>query len=418
MIRFPKFEGARKALGPGPYRIYTIGNATSLIGTWMQRISVGYLAWELTHSATWLGIVAFADLFPTVIVGPVAGVAADRWNRRRVLLLMQALGLLQAIGLAALYLAGGLTIGSLFTITLVLGVITAFAQPARLAMISLMVPREVLGSAVAINAITFNLARFIGPGIAGVLISTAGVAWVFALNAVSYAVFVWALVRLPALAAAPARRGSSFLADLGEGITYVMRDRAAGTVLLAMIVTGVASRPLIELLPGFSDRVFGRGADGLAMLTSSVGIGAALGGLWVANRRPGSPMTRTMVTAALCGAITVTLFATTSSFPVALLLIMGAGCCWTLTGISAQTLLQLGVPDEVRGRVLALFGLILKASPAVGALVTGALADVFGLRPTVAAAAILAAIFILWLALHCDEIAARFEAPQQAGGSR
>lgn len=409
MIRVPRFSGARQALRQRAFRLYTVGNATSLVGTWMQRITVGFLAWELTHSATWLGIVALADLFPTVFIGPFAGVVADRWRRQTVLIVTQILGLCQALTLCLLYVAGWLTIGWLCGITLILGVITAFAQPARLALISSLVPRDLLGPAVGVNAISFNLARFVGPALAGMLISTAGIGWTFAANAATNAVFVWALARMPRLPAASGLRSGSFVRDLVSGLSYAARHRGTAVVLATMIVTGVAARPLMELLPGFSDRVFGRGPDGLAMLTSSIGIGAMLGAAWLVNLPADAPMARIMTTSALVGALSVALFTATDSLMVALPLITIAGCCWSLTGIAAQTLLQLGVPDEVRGRVLALYGLILKSSPALGALISGALADRFGLRPVTAAGALVAGAYVVWLWPRVERLTSDFQ---------
>ncbi|MCR8725875.1 MFS transporter [Frigidibacter sp. ROC022] len=418
MIRLPDFSGARRALGPGPFRIYTVGNVTSLIGTWMQRISVGYLTWEMTHSATWLGLMAFADLFPTVIIGPFAGVAADRWSRQQVLRITQFLGLVQALSLAVLHMMGLLSVGLLLVITLALGIIAAFAQPSRLALISSMVPRELVASAVAVNAISFNLARFLGPAVAGVLISTFSVSAAFAVNALTYAVFIWALARLPDLPTGRSKAPGSFWADLFSGFGYIRRERAAAEVLLAMAVSGIAARPVIELMPGFAGQVFDRGAAGLAALTSAIGIGAMLGGAWMAARPPGSPLARPMVLAGLISALGVVAFACAFNFFLALVVIALVGGCWVVAGITAQTLLQLGVASEVRGRVLAIYGLILKASPALGALATGSLADVLGLRFSVAGAAILASLYMAYLLLRVRQRFAGLEPEPQPDQAR
>lgn len=403
VIRVPAFSGTRLVLAPGPFRTYTIGNATSLIGTWMQRITVGYLTWELTHSATWLGLMAFADLFPTVVVGPIARVAADRWSRKRVLVVTQLMGLAQALLLAVLHVMGLLGVGLLLSITLALGIVAAFAQPSRLALISSMVPRDLIASAVAVNAISFNLARFLGPAVAGVLISTVSVSAAFAVNALSYAMFIVALVRLPDLPTGRSKGAESFRADLVSGFAYIRRETAAAQVLLAMAISGIAARPVIELMPGFAEQVFDRGAAGLAMLTSAIGLGAMLGGAWMAARSPGSPLARPMVVAGLTSALGVVVFSASPGFILALVVIAVVGGCWVITGITAQTLLQLGVSSDLRGRVLAIYGLILRASPALGALATGSLADVLGLRVSVAGAALLASAYLVGLLLGLQQ---------------
>lgn len=392
-MRLPDFGAARQVLGKGPFRTYTIGNIISLIGTWMQRISVGYLTWELTHSATWLGLMAMADLFPTVIVGPFAGVMADRWSRYRLLVVTQILGFVQAAALAVLYEMDVLDVLVMFAITLALGVVAAIAQPARLAMISSMVPRSQLGAAVAVNAISFNLARFLGPAASGFLISTAGITWAFVANALSYAVFVFALRRMPrAMRDTPLAAAGGFGRELAEGILFVFRHRATAAVLAVMVVSGLFSRPLIELLPAFSGGVFSGGASALAALTSSIGIGAVLGGSWISSRPAGGPLTPTMLVTALGGTIGVVVFTAVDSLLFAVPIIVAIGFCWVCTGICAQTLLQLGAPEAMRGRVLSLYGLVLKAAPAIGAVIAGALSDSFGLRLTVACGAAIVAV--------------------------
>lgn len=396
-MRLPSFRPVREALGPGPYRIYTAGNATSLIGTWMQRITVGYLTWEQTHSATWLGLISIADLFPTVFVGPISGVLADRWNRHRMLMISQSLGLAQAAAMAVLYAAGMLSMPLMFAFTAALGVVNAVAQPARLALVSAMVPRDVLASAVAINAIMFNLARFAGPAIASVLISSVGITWAFAANAASYAALLWALANMPekvrksAVLAARKR----FMQELSEGVTYVLGHRGTTLVLLLMIVSGIASRPLIELLPGFSGQVFNSGATGLAMLTSAIGVGAVAGGAWIAGRPPERSLSLAMIGCSLSGALAVAAFSLTRDMRIAVPLIAIAGFCWTSASICAQSLLQTGIADHLRGRVLSFYGLIVKAMPAIGALSCGIVSDWIGLQPTLFAAALVATLYTI-----------------------
>ena len=200
------------------YGIYAAGNAVSLIGTWMQRISIGWLTWELTHSGLWLGIVAFSDFFPVLIIGPIAGAAADRWDRLTVVKTSQVISLVQATVLFALTAAGHMNIWLLVGLTAFQGIVVAFDQPARLAIVPSLVSEADLGSAVAINCVIFDLARFIGPMFAGLVIVWYGVAASFAANALSYVPFLVALFHVSVVSTAtePAKR-RNFRTDLREG---------------------------------------------------------------------------------------------------------------------------------------------------------------------------------------------------------
>jgi MFS family permease len=200
------------------FGLYSAGSAVSLIGMWMQRIAIGWLTWEMTKSGLWLGIVAFADFFPVLLIGPIAGAAADRWDRLRVVKTSQTISLLQATTLFALTAGGHMNIAMLVALTAFQGIVVAFNQPARLALVPSLVAETDLASAVAINSIVFNLARFIGPMFAGLAIVWSGVSAAFAANALSYVAFLAALARIhvaPTEAAAGKQR--SFAADLREG---------------------------------------------------------------------------------------------------------------------------------------------------------------------------------------------------------
>ncbi len=178
------------------FAIYSAGNAVSLVGMWMQRIAIGWLTWQLTESGLWLGIVAFADFFPVLLLGLIAGAAADRWDRLRVVKTSQAISMVQATVLFVLTATGHMTIGLLVTLTALQGAVVAFNQPARLALVPSLVSSADLASAIAINAVIFNLARFIGPMFAGLAIVWSGVSAAFAVNAVSYVAFLVALANI------------------------------------------------------------------------------------------------------------------------------------------------------------------------------------------------------------------------------
>ena len=178
------FSAPRRTLSNRNFAIYTAGNSISLIGMWVQRLAVAWLIWELTESGVWLGIIAMAEFIPTFLVTPISGVVADRYDRRNIAIIGQCLACLQAILLCFLMAIGKLTPEIIVVLSLLIGVVVAFNQTARLTLVPMMVPRENLTSALAITSVIFNLARFVGPGLAGIIIAYVGIAPAFAFNAI------------------------------------------------------------------------------------------------------------------------------------------------------------------------------------------------------------------------------------------
>ena len=385
-----------RALAHRPYRIYTIGNATSLIGTWMQRVAIGWLAWELTGSGAWLGLIAFSDLFPTVVLSPLAGTLADRHERVAIILVTQALAAVQAMTLAALTWTGAITIWSLVTLSLLMGVLNAFAQPARLALISRLVTGASLGTAVALNSVVFNLARFIGPMCAGYIIAHGGTALAFACNAASFVAFIAALTQMPRDPAIAARARSHVLGEAIAGYAYVARHKALGPLFAFYAITAILGRGFVELLPGFADAVFNRGPQGLAWLTGATGLGAMAGGLWMAHRPSTKGLTRLIVGNVLVMSAALIGFVSTRHFGIAFCCLLVAGFSLVVNGIGAQTLVQHAAAPHMRGRIMATYGMIFRGGPAVGALVMGTLSSHIGLQLAVGSGAVLCALSWLW----------------------
>jgi predicted MFS family arabinose efflux permease len=409
------FGNIARAFASRNYRLFAAGNAISLIGTWLQRVAVGWLAWQLTHSGTWLGLVAFADLFPTVVLSPWAGALADQRDRVRIIRVSQIVAMTQATLLALLTGFGIITIWSLFALAVLLGSANAVNQPARLALIPSLVERINLPSAVAINSIIFNGARFIGPALAGIVIAEGSIALAFAINAATYIAFLLALAGLDGVREDRHHADRKFFAAMIEGYVYAARHPGIGAMLLLMAITSLGTRGFIELLPGFADNVFGRGPQALAWMTATVGLGAVLGGLWMGRRPAIAGLTSVvfantlLMTAALLG------FAATAQFWIALPCLAIAGFGLVVSGIGAQTLVQSAVATAVRGRVMALYGMIFRGGPALGALVMGVASEHIGLRAPVAAGAILCALYWLWARPQQPLVAGQLEsAPESA----
>jgi predicted MFS family arabinose efflux permease len=374
------FGNIARALSHRNYRVYISGNAIQLIGTWMQRVSGGWLAWTLTHSGTWLGLMSMAEFLPVLFLSPLAGVLADRRDRVAIIRITQLIGCAQAILLAILVVTGFISIHLLFALVMLLGINQGIAQPARLALIPTLVDREALPSALAINSIVFNSARFIGPAIAGLLIARVSIAAAFAANALTYIAFQISLANLRDIPPLPIRLAQNALRASLEAYSYASRHPGIAPMLLLFAVTTVGTRGFIELFPGFADRVFERGPQGLAILTSTVGLGAIFGGLWMLIRSQISGLTTIVLANTLIMSLAIVAFTATDNFTMALPCVFVAGAAMVITGIGAQTLIQASTDRAMAGRVMALYGMIFRAGPALGAVVMGTASEHFGLR--------------------------------------
>jgi predicted MFS family arabinose efflux permease len=363
------------------YGIYAAGNAVSLVGTWMQRISVSWLTWEMTHSGLWLGIMAFADFFPGLVVGPLAGAFADRTDQLTIVKFSQVVSLLQAMVLFALIAAHHLNIWGLVALTAFQGAVVAFNQPARLALVPSLVAESDLGSALAINSVIFNVARFIGPMVAGLVIVWSGVAASFAANAASYVVFLLALwwVRIDDTAAKASKR-RKFSTDFKEGIRYTATHPVIGSLLLLLTAIGIGGRPLNQLLPGFAAQIFHLGAGAFSILASAAGAGAILGGVWLGHRSQSAQLPAVAIVTTIVGAMAAIGFSATSDLWFAVPCVTIFGFCLSSAGIAIQTIIQLSSERSMRGRVMGVYGLIFRGAPAIGALAAGSASVHFGFR--------------------------------------
>ncbi len=400
-------RGLRAVLGERVFARYVAGNAVSLVGSWTQRVAVGWLAWELEGSPFWLGIVAFADLFPTLLVGPFGGLLADRLERRRILLATQSLLALQSLVLAALTRFGAIDILVLVATSALQGVLVGINQPARLAYVPTLVSRRRLASAVAVNSVVFNTARIAGPAVGGLLIAGFGTAAAFLANTASYLVFIAALLRLPR-ARPPARSRAGWLTELREGVALVVGRGALAPVFTMVVAASVLLRPVAEFLPALAAGVYGGGAGAFATLTASLGAGAVAGGLWLAAR-PATDELRTLFGTQFAGVAALLLLLASPELPYAVGAAFLCGAAFAGTGVTAQSLLQKRVPVDFRGRVLALYGLSMRSGPAIGALLAGALAEFLGLRLTLAVGGVLELLLLSLLLRRRRDIAGRLE---------
>ena len=392
-------------------RIFYSGSAVAWTGLWMQRVAIDWLAWQLTHSPLWVGVIAFCSLGPSMIVSPFAGAVADRLDRVRLTTITQLIAALHAAILVVLILTGLIRVEIIAALEFLLGISQTISQPARQCLVPGLVPRSELPAAVALNSLTFNLARCVGPAVSGVMIAAFGVVPSIACNCVAY---LYASLTLPMLNLAPEfRRGhkssNSVWHDAVEGLRYVARNGGMGPIFLFAASLGLLLRSVPEMLPPFVAQLFSRGAEGLAILASTMGLAALAGGLAVAMRARLDGLARI----ALCAGLVLTLatagFVATHSFTVGVICMGLMGAATTIHGISIQTLLQSACAPGMIGRVLSLWGMVVRAGPAVGALVYGAASEFVGLQAPVVAGCLLACVAFLWAWTRLPAIEAALE---------
>ena len=374
------------------------GAGIALIGMWAQRIAVAWLAWELTKSATWLGLIAFADLFPTIVLTPIAGVIADRVDRRKLSLISQSAAFLQAVILTVLVFTDWIDIYSLFVLTLLLGIAMAYATAARLAMVPNLMEAQYVPSALASDAAIYNSARVVGPMIAAALISMLGIGGAFLVNCLTYVVFLICLMKIRLIRNESQNRTGGMLSQTIEGIRYAAQHPGIGPMLIVLTALAVGVKPFLELLPGLADNVFGTGVNGFAQLAAAGGGGAVVCAVWLALRGRVEGLTVITLSALVVGPFGVVLMCISDLFWLGLIGSFIAGSSITLTGTGVQTLMQNSVDGGIRGRVLSLYGVLHRGAPALGALVMGIMGDIIGLQATLIGGALILSIpVLLWV---------------------
>lgn len=373
------------------YALFMGGMAPSLVTLWMQRVGVGWLAWELTHSPAWLGAVAAADLGPMLVLGPLAGAVTDRGHPLLQSKITQALLLLQAALLALVTYAGWVTIEILLALSLVSGALQPFGSTARHAIVPATVPRDAFATAIATDSALFNASRFVGPAIAGLVIPFAGVGGTFVVHTVGCTVFLAALCLMDlAPPQRKNRRTGNILGDIGESLRYARTHSGIGPLFLLLALISTVVRPVQDMLPGFAGSVFHSGAVGLAWLTSGMGVGAMVSAVSIAMRGHVVGLTRNVVWACLGLSGSVFGFIATSELWISVPFAALTGYTMNNMSTGTQTLVQSAISNDMRGRVMGLYTLIYRGMPALGAVAIGGLAETLGLRTTFAVSAALA----------------------------
>lgn len=373
-----------RALGSRNYRLFFTGQGVSLIGTWLTRTAMGWLVYELTGSTFLLGVVGFSGQFPTLLLAPFAGVLVDRWNRHRVLVVTQALAMVQSALLALVTLTDIVTVEHLVFLAVFQGVINAFDMPARQSLVVDMIQsRADLPNAIALNSSLVNAARLIGPSVAGVLIAAVGAGLCFLFDAASYLAVIGSLLamRLPP----PKKRDNPkhVLHELAEGFRYSIGFAPIRSVLTLLALVSLAGMPYAVLLPAIAVQTFGGGANTLGYLMSASGTGALAGAFYLASRSTVLGLGRTIALAACTFGLGLVAFSFATSLWLALPILVVSGAGMMIQMAASNTIVQTLVDDEKRGRVMSFYAMAFFGSMPLGSLIAGSLSTRIGVSHTV-----------------------------------
>ena len=387
-----------RALRHRNFRLFYVGQTISLVGTWMQSVAQGWLVLQLTNSAFYVGLVSALGTLPILLVSLPAGVFADRANKHRLVVLTQALSLVQALVLAVLVWTRRIELWQVASLAVFLGVVNAFDMPTRQAFIIELVGKDDLMNAIALNSSAFNAARVVGPAIAGVLISTVGLALCYFLNALSYVAVIAGLwmMRMPPFVR-PERTGPGW-ERFREGARFVRGDRRVRALVTMTAIISVFGFPFLVLMPVFARDVLRVGASGLGFLTAAVGIGALVAALGLAAFGPRVRKGGLLRWSGPVFGTALACFALVRWLPGDLLILAVVGGGMILNNAVTNTLLQMIVPDALRGRVMGFYTFMFLGMAPFGAFQAGWVAHLIGAPAAVAAGGAVCAVssLVLW----------------------
>jgi len=379
-----RFATAVRALRHRNFQLFFAGQLISLIGTWMQTVAQSWLVYRITGSTLQLGVVAFAGQIPVFLIAPLGGVVADRTNRHRVVIGTQVASMVLAFILAGLTLTNRIVVWELVVLAAGLGIVNAFDIPARQAFLMDMVGREDLMNAIALNSSMFNGARIVGPAVAGIVVAWVGEGWCFFANAVSYIAVIAGLLMMKITHPVNLAKEGSPLEHILEGFHFAASKAPIRAILLLLGLVSFVGMPYSVLMPVFASQILHGGARELGCLMGATGIGALLGALSLAARVGVKGLSKLIAMCAGGFGVSLIAFAFSRIFWLSLLLLLPVGFTMMVQMASTNTLLQSMVPDQMRGRVIALYTMMFMGVAPFGAFFAGAIAHRLGASWTVA----------------------------------
>lgn len=410
-----------RALKYPNYRLFISGQVISLTGSWIQSTALSWLVYNmLTQSSFYLGLLNFGLQIPVLALGLVAGAIADSTNRLRLLMWTQGLFMLQTAALAYLTLTHTtdgipmITFWSAMSLAVFSGVLKAFDLPARQAFLLEMVPRHELQNAVALNSLTFNCARVVGPSIAGILIAQLGQlrphqkgfgeGMCFTIDALSYLAVIYCLFRMKVESKPIPPPSGTRMQYLTDGINFVRKQRHVRALMLHLMAMALFGIPYLMIMPVYAREVLGGNANEYGSLMTAVGIGAVIGGILMTRRSTVKGLGSHMSRSVMGFSVILILLAINSSFIVAMALLAGAGFFMVMAMIGSQTLVQVLLPEDIRGRVMSIYGMISVGFLPLGSLLSGAVAEQYGVRVMLAGNAIICVLATGYFTLKLPEL--------------
>ena len=390
----PSINPFRVVLKHRNFRLFLIGQTLSLIGTWMQTMAQGWLALELTNSAFMVGLVATASAIPILIFSLPAGTVVDRSDKLRLVKFAQLAFLTDASLLWYLTWQHRMTIGLLLALALVSGLIASIEIPARQSMFIDLVGRDDLPDAIALNSSGFNLARVVGPSIAAAVIARLGIAWCFALNAISFVTVLVGLFMITLPKFTPRPNALTPWEGVKQALRYMRDTPTVRALMMIVTVYSILGIPVQALMPVVAKQMFGLGAGGYGLLMSCMGVGGLIGALGLAAVGYRFKRTTVWMFASVAWPLLLIAFSFTRVAWLGYVLLLGIGCTMILNGAIANGLIQTIVPDVLRGRMMAAYGLVVVGlSQVVGAFIAGSAANVVGVAGSIGGAAALMLVY-------------------------
>ena len=379
----PKWPDAFRALRHRNYQLFFAGQLISLIGTWMNQVAESWLVYRLTGSALLLGTVAFASQIPVFLFAPIGGAVADRLNRRTILVATQSCMMVLAFALAGLTLTHRIKVWELMVLAALLGVVNAFDIPARQAFIVDMVSRDDLVNAIALNSSMFNGARVVGPAVAGIVVAAIGEGWCFFANAVSFIAVITGLLLMRLQRPRLTIEGSP-LENIIEGFKFVIKNRPIHALMILLGVVSFTAMPYAVLMPIFAEDILHGGAKALGLLMGCSGVGALAGALALAMKKSIQGLGRWVAVSCMGFGVALIIFSFSRYLWLSAVLLIPVGLSVMVQMASSNTLIQSMVPDQLRGRVMAVYSMMFMGMAPFGALLAGSIAHAIGAPWTVA----------------------------------
>lgn len=387
------------------YRLYFAGQSISLIGTWMQKTAVSWVIYELTHSKFMLGVTLFASMFPSFLFSFIGGVAADRYDRYKLLLLTQVASMVQAVLLTALVFFKHYSVWEIIALSAMLGLINAFDVPARQSLVYQMIDDKAdLPNALALNSSMVNLSRLIGPGIAGLILEKLGDDVCFGLNAVSFIAVIGSvlMMRLPAYVKKPSTK--NIFGELKEGFVYLKNTPSISFLILMLGLISLFVLPYSTLIPVYAKDIFHGTASTFGVIDSVIGLGAFSGAMFLASLTPGKNLTKILAINTLVFGAGLVLFSHETHYYLALIFATVGGFGMMSQITISNTLIQTTVVPEMRGRVISFYAMAFFGMQPLGGLIIGSVSEGIGVPNTMLAEGCIALLIGLIHFRHLKKI--------------